>query len=146
MILYIFVPCAQGGWEAVNHGLKSQDFWCFWCQCFEGLKCPLSGVFLNCCDSEGVAGLDCRVGLYKGRIGFWRWLSIYAISRAVFGDDSGSILQIYVRRRPIKWKIGHFQKQSLIAGNSYLCGKRMKTRWLAVCRKNNKSVSPPMSW
>lgn len=27
-----------------------------WLRQKEGLKCPLSGVFLNCCDSEGIAG------------------------------------------------------------------------------------------
>ena len=31
-----------------------------------GLKCPLSSVFLNCCDSEGVAGL---VGHGMARMG-----------------------------------------------------------------------------
>lgn len=34
-----------------------------WLRQKEGLKCPLSGVFLNCCDSEGVAGAFMEAGV-----------------------------------------------------------------------------------
>eukprot|EP00434_Breviolum_minutum_P035558 symbB.v1.2.031477.t2/scaffold3659.1/size52467/1 len=75
----VFLHCAMhAGYASTTHGLEPflllEDEvgqpqplprWRLlqWLRQTEGLKCPLSGVFLNCCDSEGVAGAFMEAGV-----------------------------------------------------------------------------------
>ncbi|CAK9086237.1 unnamed protein product [Durusdinium trenchii] len=75
----VFLHCAMhAGYAASTHGLEPflllEDEvggpqplprWRLlqWLRQREGQKCPLSGVFLNCCDSEGIAGAFMEAGV-----------------------------------------------------------------------------------